>query len=37
LLVERLRAGDAGVQVEQAAGLGGGERDQVAPGFVCYE
>jgi hypothetical protein len=37
LLVERFRPGDAGVQVEQAADLGGGERDQVAPGFVSYE
>ena len=25
------------MQVEQAAGLGGGERDQVASGLVCYE
>jgi hypothetical protein len=24
-------AGDAGVEVEEAAGLGGGERDEVAP------
>ena len=37
MLVECPRAGDAGVQVEQAAGLGGGERDQVTPGLVGYE
>jgi hypothetical protein len=29
VLVERLRVRDPGVQVEQAAGLGGGERDEV--------
>src|SRR5215469_9874262 len=37
LLVECPRAGEAGVQVEQAAGLGGGERDQVTPGLPGYE
>ncbi len=35
--MEFLRAGEAGVQVEQAAGLGDGERDQVTPGFAGYE
>jgi hypothetical protein len=33
---ESRRAGDADVQVELAAALGGGEGDQVAPGFVGY-
>ncbi len=37
LLVERVRPGEARVQVEQAAGLGGGERDQVTSGFIGYE
>jgi hypothetical protein len=37
VLVECEGPGDAGVQVEQAAGLGSGERDQVTPGFVGYE
>ena len=35
--MERLRAGNTGVQVEQAAGLGDGERDQVTPGLAGYE
>ena len=34
VLVEGVRAGAACVQVEQSAGLSGGERDQVAPGFI---
>ena len=37
MLVEVFRPGDAGVQVEQAAGLDGGERDQVTPCLVGYE
>jgi len=37
VLVECLRPGEAGVQVEQAAGLGCGERDHVTPGFISYE
>jgi hypothetical protein len=37
VLVECAGPGDVRVQVEQAAGLGGGERDQVPPGFVGYE
>jgi len=35
--VESTGAGAPRVQVEQAAGLRGGKRDQVAPGFICYE
>jgi len=37
VLVEFFRAGDAGVQVEHPAGLGGGERDQVPPVFTGYK
>jgi hypothetical protein len=37
LLVEGPRPGAAGVELEQAAGLGGGLEDQVAAGFICYE
>jgi hypothetical protein len=28
--------GDAGMQIEQAAGLGGGERDHRTPCFIRY-
>src|SRR3974390_2018403 len=37
LLVECPGAGVGGVQAEQAAGLGDGERDQVTPGFAGDE
>jgi hypothetical protein len=37
VLVEGHLAGDADVQVELAAGLGGGEGDEVAPAFAGYE
>jgi hypothetical protein len=37
VLVECQGTNDARVEVEQAAGLGGGEGDDVAPGFIRYE
>jgi hypothetical protein len=37
VLVVPGRAGDAGVQVEQAAGLGCGERDQLIAVFIRYD
>jgi len=37
VLMEGPGAGDAGVQVEQAAGLGGGERDHRAPCLIGYD
>jgi hypothetical protein len=37
VLVECVRAAGPGVEVEQAAGLDGGERDQFASGFVFDE
>src|SRR5271165_1172547 len=36
-MVEFGGAGDAVVEIEDAAGLGGGEGDEVAPCFVPYE
>lgn len=35
--VELGGTGGAAVDVEQASGLGGSERDEVAPGFVLHE